>query len=358
MTQTELPSKFRAVFLNSLSLDFGRVLAASIIFYFHIGLGTSLPLSTCGEFAVEYFVILSGIAYLLFSSSRPSTFPEYRKYLKKRLTGVLPFFLLTNVALYGAAIIFPEKLGRSYSYSFAEFLASTAGISMFLGWKYMSAVMWFIPFIIQVYLLLPLLDWCGRRLQPVLFMLAALAISYLLATLAGCVIKDPRLLDSACKNWTPLTRLPEVCAGLIVARSVLAPRQFWRGMLAVALFGLFSFALSQPSAGGKPPHMYLPWGGFLVPLIILLIPALFSPVLRLIKPAWVHFAGVASFPFFLIHAAPTNFISHRFGNTLPVWAAYYLFCWLLSAGLILGTKPLGAVLNRWDIRILPSRSTQ
>lgn len=353
MDANEIAQKFRARFFNSTALDLGRVLAATAIFYFHIGLLKARPFSQYGEFAVEYFVMLSGITYLLYSSARPNTLPAYWKYMKKRLAGVLPLFLLTNVILFAASFLIPTGLGRPYSV--AEFLASASGISIFLGWKYLSSVMWFIPFIIQVYLLLPGLDWCARRLHPVVLMLAAFLVSALLAELAAGWIRDPWLQHLSCKNWSPITRLPEVCAGLILGRSVIEPKQFWPGMAAVGLYGMLALTVSQLKAYGIPLHMFLPWGGFLMPVILFLMPGLLSPASQLVKPEWIRLLGLASFPFFLMHAAPLAAIGHRFGNTPFAWPVYYLLFWLFCAGLIQAVQPVTTAFGRWGIRVLPGR---
>jgi len=46
-------------------------------------------------------------------------------------------------------------------------------------------------------------------------------------------------------------------------------------------------------------------------------------------------AGLASFPFFLLHAAPLTAISRRFQDQATVWVAYYLACWLVAIALTL-----------------------
>ena len=326
--------KTPAAYFDSFTLDIGRVLAASAIFYFHAGrmLGI-LPLARLGEFAVEYFVILAGVTYLLFSTSRPASLSDYASYFKKRLAALFPLFLLVNVILYGASYGYPSGLGRPYS--LAEFLASATGVSIYLDWKYLSSVMWFMPFILQVYLLLPLIDWCARRVHPVLLMLAAFAVSAFLAQMVPGFVSKTWIWGIVCKNWSPIFRLPEVCAGLILARSVLTPGQGLPGIMALLVFGGLSFAVSSLKSAGVDLLVYLPWGGFLVPLIIFLVSAWIAPGLRGVKPDRLRLLGLASFPFFLFHAAPLLAISRRFGSQPFIWALYFLACWLFSVGLTL-----------------------
>ena len=224
--KTDAPLKGLAVVFNSVTMDVGRILAASVIYYFHVGLFRHCPLSTFGEFAVEYFVILSGVSYILFTSTKPSTPSEYFKYIKKRLTSLFPVFCVVNVVFYLGSFYHPSELGRPYR--FVEFLASTTGVSMYLGWKYMSGVMWFMPFIMQVYLLIPLVDWWARRLNPIILLLVAFCLSCLFAHMVPFFVKEDLAAKLVCKNWSPIFRLPEVCVGVIVGRSALMHCDFGR----------------------------------------------------------------------------------------------------------------------------------
>jgi peptidoglycan/LPS O-acetylase OafA/YrhL len=318
---------------NSMTVDVGRILAASAIFYFHVGLFQQCPLSAYGNFAVEYFVILSGISYILFSSTKPSTPAEYFKYVKSRLASLFPVFFLVNLILYLGSFYHSSVLGRPYS--FVEFLASTTGASMYLGWKYMSTVMWFMPFIMQVYLLIPLVDWLARRLNPVVLLLAAFGLSCLLTQMVPFFVKDDTAAKFVCKNWSPIFRLPEVCVGIILGRSVLMRCDWWRGMLAAAGFGILSLLVSLWPTANFISHIYMPWSGFMVPVILFGISALLSPMLHVANTRIIRLLGLSSFFFYLIHAAPIAAIDSRLGNHIFVWSSYYLVCWFVSVGFTL-----------------------
>jgi peptidoglycan/LPS O-acetylase OafA/YrhL len=150
-----------------------------------------------------------------------------------------------------------------------------------------------------------------------------------------CLVKSEWTLRLVCKNWSPIFRLPEVCAGLILARAVLTPGQSRAGMLALLVFGGLSFAASSLKSAGVGLLVYLPWGGFIVPLVIFFMSGLISPAFRAVKPGWFRLLGLASFPFFLFHAAPLIAISHRFGNHPLIWALYFVACWVFALGLTL-----------------------
>ena len=56
----------------SRAVDFGRVIGASAIFYFHVGNITGYPCSPYGEYAVGFFIVLSGLSHVCFSSNKPT----------------------------------------------------------------------------------------------------------------------------------------------------------------------------------------------------------------------------------------------------------------------------------------------
>ncbi len=318
--------------INSRTLDIGRILGASAIFYFHIGLSGHYPLSSGGEYAVEYFVMLAGIAYILFSR-KPSNPSEYFDYMKKRLAALFPMFLLVNLVIYLGGFLYSSSLGRPFR--FIEFLASAAGASQYFGWKYMSTVMWFMPFIMQAYLLFPLIDWTARRVNPVVLVLIAFGLSYLLAQAAPLLVESDFQLRLVCKNWSPVFRLPEVCVGIILGRIVLTRRGQGSGMLAVVVYGILSLSVGLLPPPNTRSLFYMPWGGFVVPAVLFGASALLSPLLLATNAKWIRMLGLSSFPFFLLHAAPLTAISRRFHDQTAIWAAYYLACWLAAIALTL-----------------------
>jgi peptidoglycan/LPS O-acetylase OafA/YrhL len=338
-------NKFPVIFSDSATLDAGRVLAATVIFYFHIGLVGRYPLSFYAEYAVEYFVILSGITYVLFTRIKPSTLAEYFTYLKKRLAALLPAYVLVNVAFYGASFLYPSALGRPYG--FWEFLASATGVSMYFGLKFMSTVMWFMPFILQVYLLLPLLEWCLRRVHPAVLMLAAFGVSYLATKAVPLFLADWDAINLVCKNWSPIFRLPEVCVGIVAGKLVENTCGFWKGVCAIVVFALLSLSTSLLNASGCLEHFYMPWSGFLIPVLIFGATGLAWPMLRGFNVKTMRLLGLSSFAFYLIQAAPLGLVSRRLGDHLAVWIGYYLACWALAVVL---TLAVARMRNIFEVR--------
>jgi len=325
---------------SSAALDLGRVLAATTIFYFHIGLFSSFPVSFYCEKAVEYFVILAGVTYVLFSRPPAPGVGGYIAYLKRRLAALLPMFLLVNVMLYAGGFFLASDLGRHVR--FVEFLASASGVSLYLHWKYLSTVMWFMPFIVQVYLLLPFINWLARRWNPAILMSVAFGSSALLALAVAHFIQPSLEAGLICKNWSPIFRLPEVCLGIILGRAVLERGRGLLALLAVGLYGVLPFA-----AGWVVP-LYLPESGFVVPLILFCAAGVLSWRWQLLPAHWLRRLGTASFPFFLIHAAPLAAISHHFHNHLAVvWLGYYIVCWLGAMGMTLAWEGFKRKVDGW-----------
>ena len=104
---------------NPTTLDIGRILASSLVFYFHVGRFEPLPLSAYGEKAVEYFVVLAGISYVLFSRAALTRPAGYRTYIYKLLISLLQVYLLVNLIIYIISFFIPLRwAGHSVSGSF------------------------------------------------------------------------------------------------------------------------------------------------------------------------------------------------------------------------------------------------
>jgi peptidoglycan/LPS O-acetylase OafA/YrhL len=290
------------------------------------------PFSSYGEKAVEYFILLAGITYGLFSRSKVSWPAGYFAYLRKRLAALFPMFLLINVIIYLSSFYHPSPLGRPFH--FVEFLASSAGVSLYLHWKYMSTVMWFMPFILQVYMLLPLVDWMARRVSPVALILLAFGVSCLLAQAVPFLVKSEMEAGLVCKNWSPVFRLPEVCVGIILGRLALRRSGYGPTVWAVAVFGILSWSVTRLESANLLSLVYLPWNGFLVSVVLFTAAMIFSWFCPA-QARWLRVLGLASFPFYLLHAAPVAAISQRFHNQTAIWAAYFLACWIFVVGLTL-----------------------
>ena len=334
--------------LDSRAMDVSRILASLAIFYFHVGLFCSVPLSFYAEEGVEYFIFLAGISYVLFSTSKPSRLDEFPDYLKKRFVSLFPMYLLINLGVFLGSFLHSSRLGRPFSG--LEFLASAAGISQYIGWRYLTAPMWFVPFIMQVYLLLPLIDWVLQRANAVWVILAATVISWLLALwLSVSMHSDVDHLCWTCKMWSPVFRLPDVCVGVILGRLMLVGTRGRRtGLAAILLFGLLSWLSGLPQSKLVFVIFHLPFSGFVTPGILYGLTFVCLPIFSLMGTKLLRVLGRATLPFFLIQCAPLQAIGHQFGHQPVIWVAYFFVCWILALGCTVGLEKVtrGTQTNR------------
>ncbi len=222
-------------------VDLGRVLAVTAIFYFHVGVNTHYPLSQYGHFAVGFFIVLAGLAYMCFSRTHVTNTGSYFRYFGDRLLALFPIFIIVNLLIFAASYVYPSGLGRPYNA--VELILSSLGLSQYFGYRYLSVVMWFVPFILQVYLLLPLIEWLLSRIQPVIVLIAAFLFSFAL-TIPVCVY-FPDKAEEICVNWSPIFRLPEVVLGVFLGMLFSQRARLPGGIVFFAVYIVASFCLLQ-----------------------------------------------------------------------------------------------------------------
>ncbi len=316
---------------NTLSpiVDLGRALAVTAIFYFHVGVNTHYPLSQYGHFAVGFFIVLAGVAYLCFSRTHVTDRGSYFRYFGDRLLALFPIFIIVNLLIFAASYVYPSGLGRPYNVG--ELILSSLGISQYFGYRYLSVVMWFVPFILQVYLLLPLIEWLLSRIQPVIVLIAAFLLSFAL-TIPVCFY-FPEKAEEICSNWTPIFRLPEVVLGVFLGMFFNKRARLTSGIVFLAIYMVASFCLMQSVRYFPIPEVVsaLPWAGFLLGVLITAI-----AVLMFVALSWsahirsFRLLGNASFPFFLIHGVAIRFIYAKFGTNIFIWLGYFLVGWCVA----------------------------
>ncbi len=307
-------------------VDLGRALAVTAIFYFHVGVNTHYPLSQYGHFAVGYFIVLAGIAYLCFSRTHVTDLRLYFQYFGNRVFALFPIFITVNLLIFAASYVYPSGLGRPYN--LGELILSSLGISQYFGYRYLSVVMWFVPFILQVYLLLPLMEWLLSRIQPVIVLIAAFLFSFAL-TIPVCVY-FPDKAEEICCNWSPIFRLPEVALGVFLGIFFSQRMRLPSGIVFLAVYIVASFCLMQSANFFSIPEVVsaLPWAGLILGVLITAM-----AVLLFVALSWsiglhnFRLLGYASFPFFLIHGVGIRFIYAKFGENIFIWLGYFLICW-------------------------------
>ena len=307
--------------------DFARFFGASAVFYFHVGLGTGFRYSRWGEYAVALFILLAGVAYVNFSSAKPTDFPSYKRYVGTRLKAIFPLFVSINCLIFIASFLHSSALGRPFT--FTELFLSSTGLSQYFGCRYLSTPMWFVPFILQAYLAFPIVDEILNRISGALVMFLAFSISIILIWLV--FVFWPAQAMGICRNWSVVFRLPEVCVGVILGRCLFSRCSIASGVAALVTFA--GLSLVQASLFKECPSqsyvLSLPWNGIIVTLVIIAASTLAAASCgRLLGQQTLRFIGTASFPFFLAHGIGILFILGRFGDSTPAWVIYFVGSWL------------------------------
>jgi peptidoglycan/LPS O-acetylase OafA/YrhL len=318
------PSRIKMVSRVS---DFGRFFGASAIFYFHM---ENNSLAKWGEFAVAFFIILAGVAYTGFTSIKPTDLASYKRYIGTRLKAIFPIFIIINLGIYIASHFYPSALGRPFT--FMEFLLSSSGLSQYFGYRYLSLVMWFIPFIIQAYFLFPFIDNCLNRVSGVLIIVVAFAVS--LSFIALVFWCWPARAYHICRDWSVIFRLPEVCLGPILGRWIFYRQSFKSAITALVTFAVLSFIIATFGRLYFDQQAYilsLPWKGLIVTAIIVIASIVTTIILTPVRDQrFIRLLGTASFLFYLAHGVAIGFIFHRFGTRPLAWVAYFILCWCAS----------------------------
>jgi hypothetical protein len=125
--------------------------------------------------------------------------------------------------------------------------------------------------------------------------------------------------------------------GVILGRMMLpGANRRWMGLAAILLFGFLSWLSGLPQQGLVFTIFYLPWSGFVTPLVLFGLTFLCLPVFSLMNPGFLRLLGRSTLPFFLLHCVPLLAIEHAFGQRLPVWLGYFLLCWLMAIACTVG----------------------
>lgn len=320
---------------RSISVDLLRIFAASAIFYYHSGLFASWPLSRWGEFAVATFIYLTAYCTIRYSHS---PIGRLRAYWWSRFKAIYPTFAIISILIYVANFFYtPPKTGSHYTFS--DLAANLLMISQYVGKPWMTASMWFVPFVLQIYLILPFFVRIPIRLYtlPVMFLVSGTACAIVYAL-------HPSATEQAygiCRNWSPLFRLPEVLLGCMLARS----RSLADAIAPIATYVAFCVLVALLAAvyPGASSTLLLPFKGVLVFVVLAAMTAALLPFIKNELSGVVALFGRAAFPFWLLHGPGVTFMGDKFGQNILPWVLYFVLCW---AGAVIFTITLDRVVRR------------
>ena len=327
LEQPKIPTRAR-----SQEIDLLRILCASLLFYFHVGIYTHWFLSDYATYASGTFIALAGYCAVRYSRYREAlkhpTVAGVWRYFLDRFLAVYPAYAAITLLVFAGSFLYPA-VGHTSHFTVAELLCNLLMLNQYLGVDYFTTMMWFVPFVLQLYLLMPLLCRLAAR-APRLGLVACSVLSLL-----ACLSVDwiaPGHLAGICKDWSPIFRLAPAFFGVAVALSTST----------AALPGLLLLWIACSAA----ELALLPWLHDLMPVAIrsflsaALFPLLFGIVwlaaqtIRRWTPALestITLLSKATLPFFLGHGVMISFLSHHFGSNPWIWAGYFLFSWAWSA---------------------------
>jgi len=301
----------------STQIDLLRVFAACSIFYYHVGLCTKWPLSQWGEYGVGTFIYLTSYCALRFS--KPQAWPDY---ICSRLKKIYPTFATITLILFAASYIYRPHKTMSH-YTIPGLLANLGMIAQYTGVPLFTTPMWFMPFLFQIYFIIPFLKRrpIGMGFIPLGFIFSGIA--------CGAVWTfQPADATEVSRNWSPIFRLPEVLIGVVLASSKnISSTEGAVGLYAI--FCLFSASLAIPYPHASYTAL-LPARDLLVFLILFILTRTTLALLKSEQHGFLSLLGRATFPFFLLSGVGNNFVWIHFGSNLLAWIPYFMLCWGVS----------------------------
>ncbi|HEY8902203.1 MAG TPA: acyltransferase [Chthoniobacterales bacterium] len=316
---------------RSVEIDLLRILCASLLFYYHTGIATKWPLYEYATFASGTFIALAGYCAVRYSRYREAlrnpTIRNVGQYFFDRFLSVYPAYAAITLILFAGSYLYPAR-GESGPFTLPELACNLLMINQYVGMRYFTEPMWFVPFILQLYLLMPALYFLAIRLSGLGIAVCSLA------SLGACIAVhfiDPVHAGMICKDWSPVFRLAPAFLGIAT------------GVYPSA--GVFVFLLLAWLACSGARFALLPWFPGLeavfvrsfysaIAFVLLLTPAAVAS--RIIEHCgkfardMVTLMGKATLPFFLSHGMLIHFLWAHFGRAYGIWIAYFVCCWIWS----------------------------
>jgi len=246
-----------------------------------------------------------------------------------RFVAIYPAYVIITILIFAGSFLHPA-IGHVKAFSIQDLLINLLMINAYVGADFFSDPMWFIPFILQVYVLIPFLCRLLRWPKTALVLTAAVSV-------LACVLTyrmAPHQAAEICRTWSPIFRLPPVFLG--VALGILP----WS--LSPQIVMTFAICVTGETAlmfvfPDMQLTLFRQMQGLIALVVLTPLAFLLARLSRAIPSAewWTTLFGQASFPFFITHSVLVSFIWNRVGNAVAVWLTYFVVCWVGAAGFAL-----------------------
>jgi peptidoglycan/LPS O-acetylase OafA/YrhL len=281
---------------------------------------------------VASFIYLSSFCAIRYG---PPVVGRTRSYWWSRFKAVYPTFAIISILLFAASFICPPRK-TGFHYSPSDIAANLLMISDYAGKPWMTEPMWFVPFVLQIYLILPFLTRMPMRLPalPAAFLVSggACAAVFALHPAHPC---DP---EHICRTWSPIFRLQEVVFGCALARA----QSLAKAVPVVVAYAVccILYALMAMQFPEAAQTLLLPLDGGLVFLVLAAVVSAILPLLKGRDSRFISLLGRASFPFFLLHGPWIPVVSAKFGRNILAWILCFVLCWAAAVLLMLALEKI------------------
>lgn len=315
-----------------------RVVAALLVFLFHVHAPQLERLTGQGRVGVSFFFVLSGLLLgLSYRTKTPAT-----TFYRRRLARIYPAYFVSLIAGLGVSLWLGDSLGRSYGGPLAFFLLQSwvPDGSIYYVW---NPVSWSLSAEVFFYLLFPLLAKLvvGASVRTT-WIIRVVCVALLLALGLWASSISPNAFDQpdSFTTWAtyiaPICRLPEFVLGMslvsaVRGQAVLMPKWAVAALLAVAYF----LAGFDPTGLGIAAITIIPICLFLVRFA----QADSAGDSSILHNKWLVLAGEASYCFYLVHQIVIRSVGHLIPNHLFP-GSILVFSLLLAAAFALALHKL------------------
>jgi peptidoglycan/LPS O-acetylase OafA/YrhL len=309
-------------------VDLIRIISASLLFYFHTGITVHWYSFQWAGYVTGTFIPITTYCALKWSRHRhqllTGNFSSAKGFIRDRFLGLYPIYAFFCLLIFLGSYLHASE-GQSGPFSPGELGVSLLMINQFLGMEFFTNPMWFVPFVLQIYLLVPVLARFAKF--PAMGMAGCTAISLILCITVSKLSGD--LTYRICNSWSPLLRLPLVFLGVTFATA--KPRQAWISF-AVFAGGVLLGLLLRPLFPALDYVLMKRLYSMLAMILIFTTGLCMGYLMRKCLKSWdwLSLMGQATMPFFLSHCVMIRFIYGKWGGSPLVWTGYFVCCWLGS----------------------------